>query len=254
MAVTSTVLIAGKATVPAVPAQSEEITVGPLRASLARPPAEFGPGPHSGVLIVHELFGLNDDMRRISRRFADSGYVVLVPDLASHGNKALCLSRIVMDMARGNKGQTLDDIRMARDALAARPDVDESRVAVAGFCMGGGFALMLGATGTVQASAVNYGAVPKDRSELDGVCPVVASFGAKDKVFAGAPKRLEAHLTALGVPHDIKVYDDAGHSFFSWDNAPAWMLKLPSPMSVSYSEAAAEDAWARMLKFFSEHV
>ena len=254
MAVTSTVLIAAKATVPAVPAQSEEITVGPLRASLARPPAEFGAGPHPGVLVVHELFGLNDDMRRISRRFADNGYVALVPDLASHGNKALCISRIMADMARGNRGRTLDDIRMARDVLAARPDVDESRVAVAGFCMGGGFALMLGTTATVKAASVNYGAVPKDRRELDGVCPVVASFGAKDKVFAKAPDRLEAHLTALGVPYDSKVYDDAGHSFFSWDNAPAWMLKLPGPMSVGYNEAAAEHAWARMLTFFSEHV
>lgn len=238
-----------------MPAQSEEITVGPMRGSLARPPVdEFGAGPHPGVLVLHELFGLNDDMRRISRRFADAGYVALVPDLRSHGNKALCLSRILMDISRGCRGRTLDDVITARDALGARPDVDERRVAVAGFCMGGGFALMLGAKGGVKASAVNYGAVPKSREALDGVCPVVASFGGKDKVFAKMPERLERHLTELGVPHDIKVYDDVGHSFFSWDNAPAWMLKLPSPMGVGYSEPEAEDGWGRMLKFFSEHV
>ena len=227
----------------------EEITVGPLKAALARP---VGEGPHPGLLVLHEIFGLNNDIRRITQRFADSGYVALAPDLYSHGNKALCLSRVLFDVARGCTGRTMDEVLAARDALAARPDVDENRVAVVGFCMGGGFALVLGTKGGVQAAGVNYGAVPKSRDELDGVCPVVASFGAKDRIFGKFGDRLEAHLAALGVPHDVKTYPDVGHSFFNVHEG--WMAKVPSPMNPDYSEAEAEDAWARTLKFFSEHV
>ncbi|HEV7887182.1 MAG TPA: dienelactone hydrolase family protein [Acidimicrobiales bacterium] len=234
-----------------MPVDTEETTAGPLRAYVARPP---GPGPHPGVLVLHELFGLNDDIRRIARRFAGNGYVALAPDLFSHGPKAVCLSRVLMDLGRGAGGRTLDDVLAARRALADRPDVDAGRVAVAGFCMGGSFALVVGVKGDVQASAVNYGAVPKARGELDGVCPVVASFGAQDRIFAKQGERLKQHLEALDVPHDYKLYEHVGHSFFNQDNGPAWMLRMPSPMSVGYSEAAAEDGWARMLGFFKQYV
>lgn len=234
--------------------ETEETNVGPLRAFIARPPGESGPGPFPGVVVLHEIFGLNDDIRRITRRFAEEGYVALAPDLYSRGNKALCLSRVLTDLMRGCRGRTLDDIVGARVALSNRPDVDPTRIAVVGFCMGGSFALVTGTTGGVQAAAVNYGAVPKQRSDLDGLCPVVASYGALDKVFAKQGERLQGHLETLGVPHDYKLYPDVGHSFFSYDNAPAWMTKLPSPMHPRYSEKEAEDAWSRILAFFADHV
>jgi carboxymethylenebutenolidase len=255
--------------VPAMSAQThvetEEVAAGPLRAYVAEPgaePAATTDGRYPGVLVLHELFGLNDDMRRIARRFADNGYVAMAPDLLSNRSKLQCLTRVLTYLARGATHDTIADLSAARDALAARPDVDPGRVAVAGFCMGGAFALVLGtkragSTSTnpdVQATAVNYGAVPKDRSRLEGVCPVVASYGAADRVFGPQGERLRKHLEALGVPHDYKSYPDVGHSFFSWDNVPGWMAKLPSPMHPGYSEAEAEDGWARMLAFFSEHV
>ena len=146
--------------------------------------------------------------------------------------------------------------RRVAQARDARDDVDEARIAVAGFCQGGGFALIAGTRGDFAAAAVNYGMVPSQRSQLDGVCPVVASYGAKDKVVGRKiAQRLESHLEALGVPHDIKTYDDAGHSFFSQvDGWQGWLARLPSPMAVGYEERAAEDAWRRMLDFFDEHV
>jgi carboxymethylenebutenolidase len=249
--VTSTVPMTSEATVPAMPVETSEITVGDRTAYLAKPE---GDGPFPGVLVLHELFGLNDDMRRIARRFADAGYVALAPNLWANLNAAVCLSRVLTVIARGATGPTLDEVVAARVALANRPDVDSSRVAVAGFCMGGAFALIVGTKGGVAASAVNYGAVPNDRAELDGLCPVVASYGGKDRIFAKQGEQLKQHLEALGVPHDYKLYPDVGHSFFSWDNAPSWLAKLPSPMHVGYSEPEAEDAWGRVLGFFAEHV
>jgi carboxymethylenebutenolidase len=219
-----------------------------LRAAVAVPD---GPGPHPGVLVLHEAFGLNDDMRRIAARFADEGYVALIPDLYSAGNRLRCLSAMLLGP---HQKESLALIEEARAALAARPDTDPQRIAVIGFCMGGGFALAFAARGGLRAASVNYGAVDKERSKYDGVCPVIAAYGGKDRLFLSSAKRLEEHLDALGVPHDIKTYPSVGHSFMSYDNGPAWMLKIPSPMHAGYSETEAEDNWRRVLAFFAEHV
>ena len=150
-----------------------------LRAELF---ARVGEGPHPGVVVLHESFGLNDDMRRIAGRFAEVGYSALTPDLYSHGSRLVCLTRVMVDMLRGGLAREISDIRAARDALAARPEVDSEQISVAGFCQGGGFALIAGTQPGFSAAAVSYGGVPADRSRLDGVCPVVASHGDKDRV------------------------------------------------------------------------
>jgi carboxymethylenebutenolidase len=226
---------------------------GELRAELFTPE---GRGPHPGVVVLHESFGLNDDIRRIARQFADAGYAALTPDLYTHGTRIVCLSRVIVDMLRGGVAREVADIHAARDALAARPEVDAERIAVAGFCQGGGFALVAGAQPGFRAAAVNYGVVPADRSQLDGLCPVVASYGGKDRVVGRhMAERLERHLAALGVPSDVKTYDAAGHSFFSQvDGWQGWLARIPTPMAVGYDEAAAADGWRRMLAFFDTHV
>jgi carboxymethylenebutenolidase len=218
--------------------------------------AASGAGPHPGVVVLHESFGLNDDIRRIARRFSDAGYTALAPDLYSHGRRIVCLSRVLVDMVAGKIAREVADVHAVRRALAAQAGVDDERIAVAGFCQGGGFALIAGTQPGFAAAAVNYGMVPDDRSQLDGLCPVVASYGRKDKI-AGAnmARRLEGHLAALGVSHDVKTYEQAGHSFFSQvDGWQGWLARMPSPMAVGYDQAAAEDGWARMLAFFGEHV
>jgi len=215
-----------------------------------------GETPSPGVVVLHESFGLNDDIRRLAARFAKAGYAALAPDLYSHGTRIVCLSRVMVDMVSGKMAREIADIHAAREALAARADVDAERIAVAGFCQGGGFALVAGAQPGFSAAAVNYGMVPSDRSQLDGICPVVASYGARDKI-AGRKmaEQLEQHLVALGAPHDIKTYDNVGHSFFSQvDGWQGWLARVPTPMRVGYDEQAAEDGWRRMLAFFEEHV
>jgi carboxymethylenebutenolidase len=215
-----------------------------------------GDGPHPAVVVLHESFGLNDDIRRIAARFAGAGYAALAPDLYSHGTRLVCLSRVLVDMLSGGVAREIADIHAAREALAARVEVDAERVAVAGFCQGGGFALIAGVRPGFRAAAVNYGMVPADRSQLDGVCPVVAGYGGRDRVAGrNMAERLERHLSALGVPHDVKTYDRVGHSFFSRvEGWQGWLARVPTPMAVGYDEDAAEDGWRRMLAFFGEHV
>ncbi|MCW2622167.1 MAG: carboxymethylenebutenolidase, partial [Frankiales bacterium] len=185
-----------------------------LRAHLATP--ALGEGPWPGVVVIHEAFGLTDDIRVSTDRFGDAGYVAVAPDLFSHGGAIRCLKSTFAALVSGS-GRAVDDIEATRAWTARRADCT-GKVGVIGFCMGGGFALVVANKG-FDASAPAYGQLPKDLdAALAGACPVVASYGGKDRGLKGAAGTLERHLTAAGVPHDVKEYAAAGHSFMNRDN------------------------------------
>lgn len=224
-------------------------TVPALRAHLAVPPV--GEGPWPGVVVLHEAFGLNDDTRQQADRLAAAGYLAVAPDLFSAGGALRCLRSTFGSLVSG-QGPAFGDIEATRRWVAERADCT-GRVGVVGFCMGGGFAL-LASTRDFDAAAPNYGILPKDaRAALSGACPVVASYGRRDRALRGAAAELETVLTGLGVPHDVKEYPDAGHSFLNRHNkGPLTVLERIS--GFSYHEPSAEDAWARILRFFDEHL
>jgi carboxymethylenebutenolidase len=182
------------------------------------------------------------------------GYAALAPDLYDgRGPMPICVYRAMRSLSSG-KGSAFADLDAARAYLAARPEVDASRVGVIGFCMGGGFALLYAARGPVGAVAAFYGAVPEDRAALQGSCPVIAGYGGRDKVFAKHAERLERHLTALDVPHDVRVYPEAGHSYLSDHHGVFATLSGWGPLKVGFNPDAAEDSWRRVGVFFAEHL
>ncbi len=238
--------------------QEVTISMGATRMPAAFALPESGEGPWPGVVVIHEILGLNDDIRRIAARFADEGYAAVTPDLfAGQGPMPICVMRTVAAYRRGG-GRPFEAVTAAQAWLGDRDEVDGSRLAVAGFCMGGGFALMLGVRSNVAAAASFYGSVPSRAKDLEGICPVVSGYGGRDRLFAQQGRQLDSHLRDLGVPHDVKIYDDAGHSFMSQREGISGAISAAigglSPLRAGYNEPAAEDSWTRMLAFFAEHL
>src|SRR5208337_3446391 len=119
-----------------------------------------------GVIVIHEIFGLNDDIRAITGRLAGLGYVALAPDLYDgHGMRLVCVARTMRTLRRG-EGEAFRDLEAARTFLQEQPGVDPSRLGVIGFCMGGGFALLHAVRAPLKAAATFYGDVPETADEL----------------------------------------------------------------------------------------
>jgi carboxymethylenebutenolidase len=208
-----------------------------------------GEGPWPGVVVIHDAFGFRRDKGLISERIAQAGFIALTPNMYARGGRVKCIARVMRELLT-KRGRALDDILAARDHLQSLPECT-GRVGIAGFCMGGGYALIMSPKG-FAASAPFYGTpLPRNLSEtLEGACPIVASFGGRDPLGRGAPEQLREVTTAKNITTDIKAYQGAGHSFANQNPAQP-LLRVAG---FGYDRAAADDAWSRVFAFFGEHL
>src|SRR2546428_11607646 len=146
----------------------------PMRGALALPD---GGARRPAVIVIHEIFGLNDDIRRITARVAALGYVALAPDLFDTGAvRALCVLRVFLALRRRER-PAFADLEAARAWLVRRPEVDAARTGVVGFCLGGGFALLYAVRAPLAAAGVFYGEGPKSAAHLPGARPGLPGYG-----------------------------------------------------------------------------
>ena len=210
-----------------------------LEGYLARPE---GDGPFPGIVIIHEAFGLNENMKDIARRFAAEGYAALAVDLFAGRNRVVCMFRFFGGLffnSLDNGG--IHDLKAALTFLAEQPEVDSARLGAIGFCMGGSFAVAWASTDNrLKAIAPYYGMNPRPNEAVKRSCPVVGSYPAEDFTASHA-RKLDEALDRYNIPHDIKIYPGAKHSFFN-------------DQGRNYDAAASQDSWGRTLEFFKEHI
>lgn len=204
-----------------------------------------GDGP--GVVVIQEWWGLVPHIEQVCDRLAAEGFVALAPDLY-HGKT---VPPTEPDEA-GKEMMALQLDRAGRDLSGA---VDELRrrsgrdqVAVVGFCMGGGLALVLACQrpDAVAACVPFYGVIPWPDAQPDYAqlqAAVLGHFAENDGFFTpDAARALERQLRDLGKDVDFHVYEGAEHAFFN-DTRPE-----------VYDETAAATAWDRTLAFLRAHL
>lgn len=232
---------------PAAPVEGSTVTYAsldgrPVEGFLARPVVGAESAP--GIIVIHEWWGLNDNIRSMARRLAGEGYVALAVDLyegqaATNRDEA----RTLAGAARERASSLEENLRQAYRYLEGEQGAP--KIGVIGWCFGGGWSLRtaLLLPEKIDATVIYYGRLVTDRERLETLgMPILGLFGAEDRgIPVGTVREFETALTELGKSSQIRIYEGAGHAF-------------ANPSGTRYHERAATDAWARTLAFFEENL
>lgn len=201
-----------------------------------------GEGPHPAVILIHEWWGLNDQIRGMADKFADEGYVALAVDLYN-GQAATTPeeARTLATSVRENTQEAMANLTAATQYLTSLDSVDEERLASAGWCFGGQWSYEMAKNNMgVDASVMYYGRFNEEDDLEQMTAHIQGHFGEDD---TGIPvddvKAFRAKLQTLSGEHQIFIYENAGHAFMNED-------------SDSYREESAEKAWERTMDFLEE--
>lgn len=247
-----------------------------MTAYVSRPSNE---ARHPGIIVIHEAWRLNDQIKGVARRYAQEGFVALAPHLFSrHGvmtegnveramramfsvppakrNDPATVQQVMKRMSDTERRVAeifflgrealektmIGDLLSCKDLLQSQSFVRGDRLGITGFCMGGGLAYQMSTLYPFGATVPFYGANPKP---IDSVARI---SGPVLGIYAGEDERINSELPALvesmikhKKPFELKVYKGVQHAFFN-------------EMRPVYDKAAAEDAWARAVSFFERHL
>ena len=206
---------------------------------LARPE---GVAVTPGIIVIHEWWGLNDNIRMMTDKLAGEGYTALAVDLykgkeAESPDSAGTYARSVDD------DEALDNLPQAYGYLNEKQQADN--IGVIGWCFGGAWSLntALAHPQKIDATVIYYGRLVTDTEKLKTLeMPVLGIFGEED---GGIPpqkvKEFESALNEVGVENSIHIYEGAGHAF-------------ANPSGTRYVEEAAEDAWQKTVRFLEQNL
>lgn len=197
-----------------------------------------------GLIVIHEWWGLNDNIRQMTAQLAGQGYRALAVDL--YGGRVTADPAEARELVQAAMAQPETATANLKAAYAYLTGTERApRVAAIGWCFGGGMALnaALALPAELDAVVIYYGRLVTDRDRLAALqMPVIGFFGGQDQ---GIPvetvRTFEETMNALGKNVTVHVYEAADHAF-------------ANPSGTRYDAAAAEDAWSRTLAFLERHL
>ena len=200
--------------------------------------------PLPAVIMIHEWWGLNDNIRSMTERLAGEGYIVLAVDL--FGGKIATSpeeARVHMLAVVENPEPATENIRQAYEFVSSTAGAP--RIGSLGWCFGGGWSLNTAILfpDDLDATVIYYGQVTNDEEKLSAInAPILGLFGAEDKgITVNSVRRFETALERLRKDYEIHIYPGADHAF-------------ANPSGTAYNARAAEDAWQKTLDFLARHL
>lgn len=200
------------------------------------------------VVMIHEWWGLNQNIKDMANLLAKNGFVVLAADLY-HG-KVTDDPQLAMELvqtARNNQNSSTANLQAAVKYLSSAPNVDNKKIVSLGWCFGGGQSLQLALNSQehpLAATILYYGTpLVTDNESISKIkWPVLGIFGDKDEAIPIAEiNQFKSSLNESGIKNEIQVYSGVGHAF-------------ANPSGDSYAPEETADAWQRTLSFLKKYV
>lgn len=197
-------------------------------------------GSYPGVVMIHEWWGLNDNIKDMARQLAKEGYNVLAVDLYN-GVVAKTPDEARAQTTALDQPKALENLKAA---LAFLKTKGATKLASFGWCFGGGQSMQLAlGSSDLSATVIYYGNLVDDETKLRNIkWPVLGIFGDKDQsITPDKVKAFETALNKVGVKNEIHIYPGVGHAF-------------ANPSGQSYAPNETKDAWEKTLKFLNQNL
>jgi len=198
-------------------------------------------GRYPGVIMIHEWWGLNQNIKTMAHELAEEGYLV-----------------VAVDLYDGQVAETSDDARTYATAVRENPEEaiahmqaaanyleEQGAVSLAsmGWCFGGGMSLQLALHDELDATVVYYGSLETDEALLRSIdWPVLGVFGEEDSsIPVETVNEFDSALDNLGIENEIYIYEGVGHAF-------------ANPSNAGHDPAKTEDAWGKTVAFLDRNL
>lgn len=191
------------------------------------------------VVMIHEWWGLNDNVKDMAKQLASEGFVVLAVDLYGEATNESSRARELASAVRANPQGAVENMRSAVAYLRAMPNVKQDKIASMGWCFGGQQSLQLALSGEdLAGTVIYYGNLETDKEKLSVInWPVLGIFGEEDTgIPVDSVNAFKTALTELNVTNEVIIYPDVGHAF-------------ANPSGANYAPEETKDAWEKTVAF-----
>ena len=221
--------------------ETQEVNYGTAAGFLAMPKKK---GTYPAVVMIHEWWGLNDNIKEMAKQLAAEGYVVLAVDLydGKVGKNSTEAGQLA-GKVRNNLPGAIANMKAAVKYLKNMDNVDDNKIASMGWCFGGQMSLQLALNEKLAATVNYYGSLETNATKLSVIkWPVLGIFGSLDtSIPVDTVKKFEAALNEVGIYNEIHIYEGVGHAF-------------ANPSGMNYAPEQTKDAWEKTVEFLNKNL